>query len=302
MLVSKKIPISIVARAEGATIFVLLAFSSSIYLVHQLTEIPVGLPISIAATLGTAVAILLGFKNNSAYGRWMEARQAWGGLINSSRVFTYQLIAYMAKRDDGSLQEQQDALKDLVKRHLGYVNILRDLLRDQSTGDSIHRWLNESDAQSIRESKNQATMLLKRQSEVLGDLCTAGWIEQFRLFELMSTIAEIAKSQGVSEKIKNTPLMRHYSWFTTAFVWVYLLLLPFCFVELGWKMVPLVVAISAIFVMLDRAGTYTETPFSKNVNSVPLDAICRTIEIDLLQLIGEADLPEPVRPMKGVLM
>jgi predicted membrane chloride channel (bestrophin family) len=84
----------------------------------------------------------------------------------------------------------------------------------------------------------------------------------------MATIKDLATFQGGSERIKNTPLMRHYSWFTTAFVWLFLLLLPFCFVDLGWKMIPLVVVVSAIFVMLDRAGTFTETPFSNNFNMV----------------------------------
>lgn len=302
MLVERRIPLSIIVRSEGWTLLFLIIFSSSVYAVHRLTLISVDLPLSIAATLGTAVAILLGFKNNSAYGRWWEARKAWGGLINSSRFFIYQLTTYMDKPDDVSEAGYQATLSELVKRHLGYVNLLRDQLRERKTDDSIRKWLTDSDAAVVREARNQASMLLKCQVAALRDLHANDWFEQFRLFELMSTIADMTKSQGVSERIKNTPLMRHYSWFTTAFIWLYLLLLPFCFVELGWKMIPLVVVISAIFVMLDRAGTYTETPFSDNFNSVPLDAICRTIEIDVLQQIGETDVPDPLRPVKGVLM
>lgn len=145
-------------------------------------------------------------------------------------------------------------------------------------------------------------MLLTRQADVLGELCNADKFEQFRLFELMATIKDMVTMQGGSERIKNTPLMRHYSWFTTLFVWAFLLLLPFCFLDLGWKMIPLVVVVSTIFIMLDRAGTLTETPFSNDFNGVPLDAICRTIEIDLLQQIGETELPEAIAPIDGVLM
>jgi len=67
-------------------------------------------------------------------------------------------------------------------------------------------------------------------------------------------------------------------------------------------MIPLVVVVSTIFIMLDRAGTLTETPFSNDFNGVPLDAICRTIEIDLLQQIGETELPEAIAPIDGDLM
>ena len=125
--------------------------------------------------------------------------------------------------------------------------------------------------------------------------------EERRKFLNSNDDGVFARDSG-AERIKNTPLMRHYSWFTTLFVWVFLLLLPFCFLDLGWKMIPLVVVVSTIFIMLDRAGTLTETPFSNDFNGVPLDAICRTIEIDLLQQIGETELPEPITPIDGVLM
>lgn len=39
------------------------------------------------ALIGTAVAFVIGFQNNSAYGRIWEARKIWGGIVNSSRTF-----------------------------------------------------------------------------------------------------------------------------------------------------------------------------------------------------------------------
>ena len=80
----------------------LVVFSSVVFAIHWLTPAKVDLPIAIAATLGTAVAILLGFKNSSAYDRWWEARKTWGALINCSRFFTYQLITYVDENDDVS--------------------------------------------------------------------------------------------------------------------------------------------------------------------------------------------------------
>src|SRR5210317_1002790 len=39
------------------------------------------------ALIGTAVAFVIGFQNNAAYGRIWEARKIWGGIVNASRTF-----------------------------------------------------------------------------------------------------------------------------------------------------------------------------------------------------------------------
>ena len=43
------------------------------------------LPWTPIALIGTAVAFLVGFQSNSAYGRAWEARKIWGGIVNQSR-------------------------------------------------------------------------------------------------------------------------------------------------------------------------------------------------------------------------
>lgn len=43
------------------------------------------LPWTPIALIGTAVAFLIGFQNNAAYGRAWEARKIWGGIVNESR-------------------------------------------------------------------------------------------------------------------------------------------------------------------------------------------------------------------------
>jgi putative membrane protein len=37
------------------------------------------------ALLGTAVAFVVGFKNNASYDRMWEARRIWGAIVNGSR-------------------------------------------------------------------------------------------------------------------------------------------------------------------------------------------------------------------------
>ena len=45
-----------------------------------------------------------------------------------------------------------------------------------------------------------------------------------------------------------------------------------------------------------------ENPFENAAMDTPMTAISRTIEINLRQMLGEPDLPEPLQPVNGVLM
>ena len=44
-----------------------------------------------------------------------------------------------------------------------------------------------------------------------------------------------------------------------------------------------------------------ETPFDNLRQDISLTAISRAIEIDLKQLIGEKEIPEPLVPIDGIL-
>jgi putative membrane protein len=55
-----------------------------------------------------------------------------------------------------------------------------------------------------------------------------------------------------------------------------------------------------MFLAVLRIGDDLVDPFADSVHDNPLTAMCRTIEIDLLQSIGDP-APEPVTPVKGVL-
>jgi ion channel-forming bestrophin family protein len=48
-------------------------------------------------------------------------------------------------------------------------------------------------------------------------------------------------------------------------------------------------------------GAILDAPFSNTVNDVPISAICRGIERDLLEQVGEPTLPDPVPVVAGYL-
>ncbi len=69
-----------------------------------------------------------------------------------------------------------------------------------------------------------------------------------------------------------------------------------------WIRVPHYVLVSWIFNTMEKMCESSEDPFENFINDVPMSALCRTIEIDLKDMLDEKDLPEKVLPIKGGLM
>jgi putative membrane protein len=59
--------------------------------------------------------------------------------------------------------------------------------------------------------------------------------------------------------------------------------------------------ISWVFMTIEAIGDASEDPFERSMNDVPMNAICRTIERDLRQLLGEEELPEGEKPAGWIL-
>jgi putative membrane protein len=55
-----------------------------------------------------------------------------------------------------------------------------------------------------------------------------------------------------------------------------------------------------MFLILLQIGDDLMDPFSNEIYDVPMSAMCRTVEIDLLQMLGEP-APEPLAAENGVL-
>lgn len=299
---------------------------------------PLGVNISIPflplSTIGIAVAFYVGFKNSQSYDRFWEGRKIWGGVVNYSRTWTNQVLTYVNARYT-SLSLSSDELHhvhhDLVYRHLAWINALRIQLRrttmldrrnlsftpdfrlqqDRECTNHIGTFLDKEEFDKVIGKANPATHLIKNQGQQLRRLEEQGLIENFRLIDMMQTLEELYNFQGQCERIKNTPFPRQYAYFSAVFVWIFVLLLPLGLVgefdklstdTYVWLTVPFSILISWIFTTIEIVGDNSEDPFENYVNDVPMTALCRTIEIDLREMLGETDLPEKIQPVGDVLM
>jgi len=254
-------------------------------------------PVSI---LGGALAIFLGFRNNSAYDMWWEARKIWGGVVNISRTFAMESSSFVTAvfvKGDASDEEIAKIQKDLSYRHLAWINALRIQLRGQDTWEDLKPFLSDEEYQLISTDRNRATMLLHRQGIALRDAHEKGFLDDFRHMQMENRIKEMYDLQGKAERIKKTIFPYYYSYFTTVFLWLFVILLPFSLVhQIHWAVIPITTMISFVFLMLNKAGTITEDPFEGRAADIPLSSLCRTIEIDVRQQLGETDLPDGLGP------
>ena len=87
MILNKNINLLPILFYTWRSLIYFLLLSVSVYVLHHHLELKtLTIPFESVALLSTALAIFLGFKNNSAYDRWWEARKIWGLLVNYSRV------------------------------------------------------------------------------------------------------------------------------------------------------------------------------------------------------------------------
>ncbi|MEM7316546.1 MAG: bestrophin family ion channel, partial [Planctomycetota bacterium] len=229
-------------------------------------------------------------------------------------------------------QTVTDARRALIYGHLAWITALRWQLRGktqwgyvpkgysakfvqptdlESLKKQLHEFLSAREIPALCSTRNMATQILREQGEHLRRIVEEEprLIEEFRLIAMMDLITEMYTLQGKCERIKNTPFPRQYAFFSTVFVWIFNILLPFGILgelanrgEMIWLTVPLTAIISWIFLTMEGVGDSSEDPFENFVNDVPMTALCRTIEIDLREMLGESDLPEPMQPVNDILM
>ena len=184
------------------------------------------------------------------------------------------------------------------------------LVADEVTQTELHHFLLPAEHDRLINHVNTATQILNEQSRDLKELRSQDLIEDFRHMELMQILYHFFEHQGKCERIKKFPLPRQYANMSFYFVAFFIFLLPFSMIpemmKIGdwgfWVSIPITALIGWVYVMMEVVGDYSENPFQGMANDIPMLSLCRVIEIDLKEMLGEKDLPPPVQAKRGVLM
>lgn len=247
----------------------------------------------IGSVFGLAVAFFLGFRMNSAYDRWWEARKIFGELTNNTRSFVAKVYAYYGNPEN---------LKDLDKAGAGirgqkiigltvlYVRQLKNEIKnDQSALDEESESL-MAEFGVVPENKISNELLVALTKGVETDFSQKANIEKS---DLMQHITRFYDIQGKAERIKNTPFLMIYSAFTRIIVSLYVVLIPLFVgdIDLGGEesgfeflAIPIMVILSTAFLTINRLANLFGEPFSDNKTSVSVEGICGVIEQNCLEV------------------
>lgn len=181
---------------------------------------------------------------------------------------------------------------------------------DNFTEEDLKKLLPDGEYDRLIQYKNTATQIIDTQSQDLQLLRDKGLIDDFRHMELQKILNDFYIHQGKCERIKKFPLPRQYGSMSFIFVCIFIFLLPFGMVsefsklgEFGaWWSIPFTIIAGWIYLMMELVGDYSENPFEGLGNDIPMLSLCRTIEIDLREMLGETDLPPAIKAKEGVLM
>ncbi len=284
MLTKKRYSVKDMAWWSRHDTILFLVYAAVVVILYHLFGLEfLDVPWTPVALIGTAVAFIVGFQNNAAYGRIWEARKIWGGMVNASRSFTMKvkdMITNEYAKEPASEGELKEVIRTVVYRHIAWLTALRHAMRQRKSWETfedsktnrewasmIHipekavtleedlsHYLSTEEWEYVMSKGNKATAVLFLQSKHLRQLKEKGFIWEFSFLELENLLEEFFDLQGKSERIKNFPYPRQYASISYYFVRVFLLLLPFgiipSFQETGESLIASFPKIAHYFVWL----------------------------------------------------
>jgi putative membrane protein len=303
MIVPNKRNVMRMLTYVGRPLLVLLAYDLAVVTAYKVLRWDwVAMPHIPLALFGSAIGIIVAFRNQSSYARWWEARTLWGALVNNSRSWARQVTTVMMPLNDAEARELKEYQRRLVYHQIAYVHALRQHLRGLEPWEELTPLLSEREISVLRDQKNVPLAIQQQMGALLRECQLRGWIDMAHWRALDWNLDDLVDAQGGAERIKNTPMPKQYDYFPQLFVHIYCTLLPLALViNMGW-LTPLgSTLVGFIFLALDKIGRDLEDPFENSIYDLPLTAITTTIDVNLRQLLGETALPPAQKPIRGVL-
>jgi putative membrane protein len=250
------------------------------------------------SVFGIAVAFFLGFRMNSAYDRWWEARKNIGELTYNSRNFSAKVCTYFCNKENLSNESKSQnyiigkTILDLLRLYL--VQFQKQLHNQSDIDPNVFSV--DNNLSFLPSVKNKPNHILQTMSQKIeqsfNNECS---MEKYDLMVLINKFYEI---QGKSERTKNTPFLNIYKAFTRLIVVFYVLLLPFFMgdIDLGgensyWELfaIPVITLIGTIFLTINKLSNLFGDPFSQSATSFPLTEIIENISAEVNDVINYFD-------------
>ena len=245
--------------------------------------------------LGLALSIFLGFRNNACYDRWWEARKQWGQMVNEMRAIGRE-VAVLLEKEEPALRRR------IIHLAIAFPHAAAARLRDADAAERSRSWL-PSDRQAVVTSKRGvAQAILQELSRETHSLLRRGVITDSMHYMFDARFSTLSSCFAACERIHTTPLPFAYTLLLHRTAVLFCTMVPFGIVSAFGVATPVAAGILAYaFFGLDALGDELEEPFGTASNDLPLDAMVRVMEIDLLESIDEPNLPPAAQPVGYLL-
>ncbi len=260
----------------------------TIYARHYLPDMPLTIP----TFLGTAISVLLSFKMNQSYDRWWEARKVWGAIVNDSRSFVIQLQSFPDQNEATTPD-----IRKMAYRQIAWCYCLGQSLRGLDPLEGTEGLITDADKADLLRHTNKPLALLQRHATDIKAMRLTSTIDVFGHVQLDNTLVRLCDSMGKAERINGTVFPSTYRHFLHFIIYLFVVTLSIALnnVEIIFEL-PLLLLISAAFLLIEKSAFHLQDPFRNRPSDVSVTAIARTIDINIRQLLGERDVPEPVKP------
>ena len=291
----------------------MMAILSSILVVpivyFDLDQFTIGM--TAPSILGTAISIVLGFRTNSAYDRWFQARGYWGEIgaatVNLSLLCSRLEEGYKNKNTGEESKIAAIVMPRMIKRAVAVLWVLSRQLKGLPPleHEGIDQLLEPEELKSLEDVRNPSLKLLFTQNIDFHQANDEGQFLDGEHFEFVAIQRQITALMTKCFSLKNTGFPTHYTYFTDLFVWLLVILLSMSLPgqeNLGYFAVPIAVLIGWIFSMIEGIGDYMDYPWANNRNVIPTNFLNRSNEIDIRALaLGETNLPPMIIEKDGAL-
>lgn len=241
----------------------------------------VAVPVAVPAFVGTAVSLLLAFRTAQSYERWWEARKVWGAIVNDSRTLVREVLLFLPAG-------QEKAIQEWTRRQITWSYALGESLRRLPFSDKVSLYLNENQV----KGSNIPNALLDKHNEQLRQWARDGLITEINQMQLNETLVRLCESMGKCERIKNTVFPRSYSVLLHTIIYAFAVMLPFSLDDRYIVTeILLTILIPLMFITIEKTAILMQDPFENTPLDTPMTALAQTIEINLLQMTGDPNVP-----------
>jgi ion channel-forming bestrophin family protein len=237
----------------------------------------ISIPPLVHTLIGVALGLLLVFRTNASYGRYIEARALLGRVLDSSRDLARQLVTLVPDHG-GWAARRHDAI-----RWIGaFYRLLVQNVRDETDLQRLGERLVPAERVTLEPLTQRPSVVATWISSEIESLVQREVIDTNKLLALDANLTQMIQALGGCQRIRRTPVPFAYAQHIKIFVVLFTYTVPFALVEslMHYTWIATAVLAFALF-GIDEIGVEIEDPFGYDANDLPLEAIGDTIDASL---------------------